>query len=86
MHAVFQQLSDAIRVIMLRRTPVDALLGMLDDFLGVTHRLAGESDEALFRRGRAADQAFDLKLTKMGISKQAAKDSHTDFAIVWMGV
>ena len=86
MPAVFQRLSDAIRVIMLRRTPVDALLGMLDDFLGVTYRLAGESDEALFRRGRAAEQAFDLELSKMGISKQATKDSPTDWTIVWMGV
>ena len=33
MPAVFQRLSDAIRVIMLCRMPVDGLLGMLDDFL-----------------------------------------------------
>ena len=39
--AIFQRLSDAIRVVMLRRTPVDALLGMLDDFLGVVYQVSG---------------------------------------------
>ena len=86
MPAVFQRLSDAIRVIMLRRTPVDALLGMLDDFLGVTYRQVGESEESLFKRGKAAEEAFDRELTKMGISKQAEKDSPTAWTIVWMGV
>ena len=49
--SVFQRLSDAIRVIMLCRTPVDGLLGMLDDFLGVTHREEGESDEHSYAVG-----------------------------------
>ena len=39
MPAVFQRLSDSIRVIMLRRTSVNALLGMLDDFVGVVYVL-----------------------------------------------
>ena len=37
MPAIFQRLSDAIRVIMVRRTPIGALLGMLDDFLGIVY-------------------------------------------------
>ena len=86
MPAIFQRLSDAIRVIMLRRTPVDALLGMLDDFLGITYRNAGESDEVLVERGEQAAQAFDEELVRMGISKQSAKDSPASFKIVWLGV
>ena len=61
MPSVFQRLSDAIRVVMLRRTSVDALLGMLDDFLGVVYRepdlngrgiaAAGETSCYSFRSG-----------------------------------
>ena len=43
MPAIFQRLSDAIRVIMLRNIPLDGLLGMLDDFLGITCWKEGES-------------------------------------------
>ena len=85
MPAVFQRLSDAIRVIMLRRTSVNALLGMLDDFLGVVYREEDESDENLFRRGRRAAEEFDKELVKMGISKQEKKDSPTAWDIVWLG-
>ena len=70
MPAVFQRLSDAIRVIMLCRTPVDGLLGMLDDFLGVTYREEGVSDHSLFQRGRLNAQSFDNELGKMRITKQ----------------
>ena len=59
MPAVFQRLSGAIRVVMLRRTPVDALLGMLDDFLGVVYRKPEETDAELLVRGRLAAAAFD---------------------------
>ena len=86
MPAVFQRLSDAIRVIMLRRTSADALLGMLDDFLGITYRREGESEANLLRRGEEAAREFDAELLKMGISKQAAKDSPTSFEIVWLGM
>ena len=66
MPAVFQRLSDAIRVIMLNNIPVDGLLGMLDDYLGITYRNEGETDEELFRRGRLPAQAFDEELIHMG--------------------
>ena len=85
MPAVFQRLSDAIRIIMLKRTPVEGLLGMLDDFLGVTYRKEGETDEALFARGRIEEKAFDVELTKMGISKQTKKDSPTAWKTIWLG-
>ena len=85
MPAVFQRLSDAIRIIMLKKTPVEVLLGMLDDFLGVTYRKEGETDEALLTRGRAAAKAFDIELTEMGISKQNKKDSPTAWKAVWLG-
>ena len=70
---------------MLRRTPVDGLLGMLDDFLGVTYREEGESDASLMQRGQLNAQAFDNELLKMGISKQAKKDSPTSWKTVWLG-
>ena len=85
MPAVFQRLSDAMRVIMLKRTSVDNILGMLDDFLGLTYRKAGESDESLLRRGKASSQAFDSELEKMGIVKQGKKDSPVGWSIVWLG-
>ena len=84
MPAVFQRLSDAIRVIMLRRTPVDGLLGMLDDFLGITYREEGESDQSLQERARLNEKAFDNELVKMGITKQTKKDSPTSFQTVWI--
>ena len=85
MPAVFQRLWDAIRVVMLQRTPVDALLGMLDDFLGVVYRRPGETDKELFLRGRRSAQAFDQELIKMGIEKQSKKDSPIAWKIVWLG-
>ena len=71
---------------MLCRTPVDELLGMLDDFLGVTYREEGESDDALLRRGRLNASAFDEELIKMGITKQAKKDSPTSWKTIWLGL
>ena len=65
---------------------MDALLGMLDDFLGITYRRKGESDIELLRRGQSAAYEFDAELLKMGISKQAAKDSPTSFEIEWLGM
>ena len=44
---------------MLRCTPVENLLGMLDDFLGIAYRKEGESDEELLERGKIHAQAFD---------------------------
>ena len=85
MPAVFQRLSDAIRVIMLQSIPVDGLLGMLDDFLGITYRKEGETDEELLGRGRMAAKAFDEELIKMGITKQVKKDSPTAWSTVWLG-
>ena len=85
MPAIFQRLSDAIRVIMLRNTPVEGLLGMLDDFLGIVYRQPGESDHALLNRGRMAEKAFDEELNRMGITKQSKKDSPTAWKIVWLG-
>ena len=85
MPAVFQRLSDAIRVVMLRRTSVDALLGMLDDFLGVVFREPEETNEELLRRGRRAAVAFDQELNKMGIAKQGKKDSPPAWSITWLG-
>ena len=73
MPAIFQRLSDAIRVIMLRRTPVGALLGMLDDFLGVVYRNPGETDANLLLRGRQSAKAFDQELVKMGIASKQRK-------------
>ena len=59
----------------LRRTQVDALMGMLVDFTGITYRRPGESDVALMQRGRMSAVAFDQELLKMGISKQPKRDS-----------
>ena len=75
MPAVFQRLSDAIRVIMLQGTPVDALLGMLDDFLGIVYRKVGESDTELLERSQLSAEAFDVELLKLQIFKQPTKDS-----------
>ena len=85
MPAVFQRLSDAIRVIMLQKTPVDGLLGMLDDFLGVVYRKDGESDAELLTRSQIAAKALDAELQKLGISKQPAKDSPPSWKTVWLG-
>ena len=85
MPALFQRLSDAIRVIMLRETPVEGLLGMLDDFLGITYRKDGESDDDLLKRGQIAAKAFDDELMKMGMTKQCKKDSPTAWKAVWLG-
>ena len=70
---------------MLRRTPVDALLGMLDDFLGVVYRKPEETDAQLLVRGRLAAAAFDRELIKMGIAKQGKKDSPPAWTITWLG-
>ena len=70
---------------MLRRTPVDALLGMLDDFLGVVYRKPEETDAQLLVRGRLAAAAFDRELIKMGIAKQGKKDSPPAWLITWLG-
>ena len=64
-------------LIMLRETPVGSLLGMLDDFLGITYRKEGETDEDLLKRGHSSAKAFDDELLKMGITKQSKKDSPT---------
>ena len=85
MPAVFQRLSDAIRVIMLQKTPVDGLLGMLDDFLGIVYRKEGESDTELLNRSQLSAQAFDVELQKLGISKQPTKDSPPSWKTVWLG-
>ena len=85
MPAVFQRLSDAIRVIMLRCTPVENLLGMLDDFLGIAYRKEGESDEELLERGKTHAQAFDKELLEMGVVKQETKDSPVGWSLVWLG-
>ena len=85
MPTVFQRLSDAIRVIKLQRTPVEGLLGILDDFLGIVYRRVGESDEDLLHRGRRAAKAFDEELIKMGIAKQDKKDAPTAWETVWLG-
>ena len=73
---------------MLRRTSVDNILVMLDDFIGITYRKADEtdlSDEELLARGEASSQAFDDKLKKLGIEKQSTKDSPAGWSIVWLG-
>ena len=74
MPAVFQRQSDAIRAIMLQKTPVDSLLGMLDDFLGIVYRKQGESDTDLLKRSQESASAFDVELPKLWISKQPTKD------------
>ena len=85
MPSVFQRLSDAIRVIMLQRTPVESLLGMLDDFLGIVYRQEDESDDELLRRSQLAAEAFDEELKRLGISKQPTKDSPPAWTSVWLG-
>ena len=85
MPAVFQRLSDAIRVIMLQKTPVDSLLGMLDDFLGIVYRKHGETDTDLLKRSQISAIAFDRELQNLGISKQPTKDSPPAWTTVWLG-
>ena len=54
---------------MLKRMPVDILLKMLDDFLlGITYRVKDKIGEALLQRAKAAAQAFDAELGKLGIT------------------
>ena len=65
---------------------VDALLGMMEDFLGIVYRREGETDESLYRRGKVSARAFDEELVRMGISKQELKDSPTGWEIVWLGM
>ena len=84
MPAVVRRLSDAIRVVMRPRTPVDALLGMLDDFRGVVYRKPDETNEELLRRGRRAVAAFDQELIETGIAKQGMKDSPLAWSITWL--
>ena len=64
MPAVIRRLSDAIRVVMRPRTPVDALLGMLDDILGVVYQKPDETNEELLRRGKRGLAAFDPELKR----------------------
>ena len=73
MPSVFQRLTDAIRVIMLRETPVGSLLGMSDDFLVITYRKDEESDEDLLERGHSSAKAFGDELLKMGMTNKARK-------------
>ena len=54
MPAIFQRLTDAIRGIILDRTPVEELLGILDDFLRIVYRREEEIDGELLKRGQIA--------------------------------
>ena len=84
MPAVVRRLSDAIRVVMRPRTPVDALLGMLDDFRGCVSETGDETNEELLRRGRRAVAAFDQELIETGIAKQGMKDSPPAWSNSWL--
>ena len=84
MPAVVRRLSDAIRVVMRPRTPVDALLGMLDDFRGCVSETGDETNEELLRRGRRAVAAFDQELIETGIAKQGMKDSPLAWSNNWL--
>ena len=84
MPAVVRRLSDAIRVVMRPRTPVDALLGMLDDFRGCVSETGDETNEELLRRGRRAVAAFDQELIETGIAKQGIKDSPLAWSNTWI--
>ena len=84
MPAVVRRLSDAIRVVMRPRTPVDALLGMLDDFRGCVSETGDETNEELLRRGRRAVAAFDQELIETGIAKQGMKGSPLAWSNNWL--
>ena len=80
MPAVFQRLSDAMRVIMVRKTPVDSLLGMLDDFLGIVYRkqrveeeewLNAVSNKSVFRDGcKGAKDVLPIKQKRQPYGKR----------------
>ena len=84
MPAVVRRLSDAIRVVMRPRTPVDAILGMLDNFRGVVSLKPDETNEELLRRGRRAVAAFDQELIETGIAKQGMKGSPLAWSNNWL--
>ena len=68
----------------LRKTSVDASLGMLDDFLGITYRREYESDGEFFRRGEEAPYEFVAELLNIEISKQNARDTTSSLEIEWL--
>ena len=86
MPAVFQRLTDAIRVIALRRAKCDGLVALLDDFLGVTHRRPLESDISIMQRATAQARAFDDELLRLGITRNKDKDLAPCSAGVWLGI
>ena len=86
MPAVFQRLTDAIRIIALRRAKCDGLVALLDDFLGVTFRKEHDTDEGLLLRAKQQSEAFDLELLRLGLVKNAKKDLRPCWSGVWLGV
>ena len=86
MPAVFQRLTDAIRVIGLRRTKCDGLLALLDDFLGVTHSQPMESELSVLHRATNHVRAFDDELVRLGMTRNKAKDLKPCKVGIWLGV
>ena len=86
MPAVFQRLTDAIRVIALRRAKCDGIVALLDDFLGVTFRQEHDTDEGVLRRAKQQSEAFDLELLRLGLVKNTKKDLRPNWSGVWLGV
>ena len=86
MPAVFQRLTDAIRVIGLRRAKCDGLVALLDDFLGVTHSRPLESELSTLQRATNHVRAFDDELIRLGMVRNRAKDLKPCKSGVWLGI
>ena len=83
---IFQRLTDAIRVIALRRARCDGLVALLNDFLGVTHGRPKESEASTLQRAASHARAFDDELVRLGLVRNKAKDLNQCTAGVWLGI
>ena len=86
MPAGFQRLTDATRIITLRRTNCDGLVALLDDFLGVTHRRPLESELSVMNRACSHARAFDIELLRLGLTRNTEKDLAPCTSGVWLGI
>ena len=86
MPAVFQRLTDAIRVVGIRRAKCDGLVALLDDFLGVTFSREGESYESVLSRAGKQAQSFDHQLLMLGLKKNKKKDMKPSWVGIWLGI
>ena len=59
---------------------------MLDDFLGVLLRQAGDSDQIIINRAKADVARFDSFLGKLSLPKAPEKDQDPALTTIWFGI